>query len=89
LLNLNELHVQITDAVTSVTPQMMEDTWHETEYYLDTLQATSGTHIETLEWSIQTQQTISLCLLNCMFYVCNVVIELWAPCIIRMQFSPK
>jgi hypothetical protein len=41
-----ELRARINNAVASVTPQMLENTWREIEYRLGILQATNGAHIE-------------------------------------------
>jgi hypothetical protein len=41
-----ELRARINNAVASVTPQMLENTWGEIQYRLDILRATTGAHIE-------------------------------------------
>jgi len=51
---MNSVHGS-QNAVASVTPQMLENTWHGTEYCSDILWATSGTHREQFEQFIQTQ----------------------------------
>jgi hypothetical protein len=44
--SLDELKLIIVAAIERVTPQMLENTWRETEYCLDTLRDTKGAHIE-------------------------------------------
>jgi hypothetical protein len=41
-----ELRARINNAVASVTPQMLENTWREIEYRLDILRTTNGAYIE-------------------------------------------
>jgi hypothetical protein len=41
-----ELRAGVNNAIASVTPQMLENIWHGTEYCLDILRATNGSHIE-------------------------------------------
>jgi hypothetical protein len=40
------LCARINNAVAFVTPQMLENTWHEIDYHLDSLRVTVGAHIE-------------------------------------------
>jgi hypothetical protein len=60
-----------------VTPQMLKNTWHETEYHLDILQATNGAYIK-----IGLFKHMKLFLdISCILYsvlVCNVVNKLWS-----------
>ena len=44
--NLADLQEIIHDAVNSVTPQMLHNTWVEIEYRLDISRATNGSHVE-------------------------------------------
>ncbi|GBM39032.1 hypothetical protein AVEN_70205-1 [Araneus ventricosus] len=44
--HIDTLKVRITDAVSSVTAEMLDNTWRELEYRLDILRATKGAHIE-------------------------------------------
>jgi hypothetical protein len=44
--DLPDLRRRITDAVASVTPKMLRNTWIETEYRLDVCRATNGAHVE-------------------------------------------
>jgi hypothetical protein len=44
--SLVELRARINNAVASETPQMLENTWREIEYRLDSLRTTNGAHIE-------------------------------------------
>jgi hypothetical protein len=41
-----ELRARINNAVASVTPQMLENTWRAIQYRLDILRATNDAHIE-------------------------------------------
>lgn len=44
--DLQQLRGRIRDAVMSVTPEMLQNTWQEIEFRLDVLRATRGSHIE-------------------------------------------
>jgi hypothetical protein len=46
--SLDELKLRIVAAIKTVTPQMLENIWRETEYRLDILCATKGTHVEVV-----------------------------------------
>jgi hypothetical protein len=46
--SLDELKLRIVAAIETVTPQMLENTWRETEYHLDILCATKGAHVEVV-----------------------------------------
>jgi hypothetical protein len=46
--SLNEMMLRIVAAIETVTPQMLENTWRETEYRLDILRATKGAHVEVV-----------------------------------------
>jgi hypothetical protein len=46
--SLDELKLRIVAVIETVTPQMLENTWRETEYRLDILRATKGMHIEVV-----------------------------------------
>ena len=40
------LKAKITDAFATITEDMLENTWRETDYRLDVLSATKGAHVE-------------------------------------------
>ena len=40
------LKARITDAFATVTEDMLENTWRETDYGLDVLRSTKGAHVE-------------------------------------------
>jgi hypothetical protein len=40
------LKARISDAVVTVTPNMLQTTWNEVEYRLDICRATKGAHVE-------------------------------------------
>jgi hypothetical protein len=42
----DELKLRIVAAIETVTPQMLENTWRETEYRLDILRAMNGARVE-------------------------------------------
>jgi hypothetical protein len=44
--DLQHLKSHLRDAVTMVTPNMLQATWNEVEYRLDICRATKGAHIE-------------------------------------------
>ena len=44
--DITSLKARITDAFATVTEDMFENTWRETDYRLDVLCATKGAHIE-------------------------------------------
>ncbi|GBM68779.1 hypothetical protein AVEN_188877-1, partial [Araneus ventricosus] len=44
--DINKLKVRITGAVSSVTAELLDNTWRESEYRLDILRAIKGAHIE-------------------------------------------
>lgn len=44
--DLAHLKARITDAINSVTPEMLGHVWGELEYRLDVCRATNGSHIE-------------------------------------------
>jgi hypothetical protein len=46
--SLDELKLRIVAAIETVTPQMLENTWRETEYRLDILRATKGANVEVV-----------------------------------------
>jgi hypothetical protein len=46
--SLEDLKLRIIAAIETGTPQMLENTWKETEYRLDNLRATIGAHIEVI-----------------------------------------
>jgi hypothetical protein len=45
--DLQHLQDRIATAITTVTPDIIQQTWHEIEYRLHVCQATNGAHIET------------------------------------------
>jgi hypothetical protein len=46
--SVDELKLRIVAAIKTVTPQMLEDTWREIEYFLDILHAKKGAHVEVV-----------------------------------------
>ena len=44
--DITNLKAIITDAFVTVTEDMLENTWRETDYRLDVLRATKGAHVE-------------------------------------------
>jgi hypothetical protein len=44
--DLQHLKALIRDAVATVTPDMLQETWNEIEYRLDICRGTRGAHIE-------------------------------------------
>ena len=44
--DITNLKARITDALAIMTEDMLENTWIETDYRLDVLRATKGTHVE-------------------------------------------
>ena len=44
--DLNTLRRRITDAVASITQEMLHNVWREVEYRLDVLRVTRGAHVE-------------------------------------------
>jgi len=44
--NITNLKARITDAFTTITEDMLENTWREIDYRLDVLRATKGAHVE-------------------------------------------
>ena len=44
--NITNLKARITDAFATITEDMLENTWRETDYRLDVLRATKGAHVE-------------------------------------------
>ena len=45
--DLQHLRDRIATAIATVTPDVIQRTWHEIEYRLDVCRATNGAHIET------------------------------------------
>ena len=43
---ITNLQARITDAFATVTEDMLENTWRETDYRLEVLRATKGAHVE-------------------------------------------
>jgi len=46
VLDITNLKARITDAFSTITEDMLENTWKETGYRLDVLRATKGAHVE-------------------------------------------
>jgi len=46
IAGITNLKERITDAPTTVTEDVLENTWRETDYRLDVLRATKGAHVE-------------------------------------------
>ena len=44
--DITNLKARITDAFATITEDMLENTWRETDYLLDVLRATKGAHVE-------------------------------------------
>jgi len=44
--DITNLKARITDAFVTVTEDMLENTWRETDYRLDVLRETKGAHVE-------------------------------------------
>jgi len=44
--DIRNLKARITDAFATVTENMLENTWRETDYRLDVLRAKKGAHVE-------------------------------------------
>ena len=44
--DITNLKARITDAFATMTEDMLENTWRETDYRLDVLCATKGAHVE-------------------------------------------
>ena len=44
--DITNLKASITDAFATITEDMLENTWRETDYRLDVLRATKGAHVE-------------------------------------------
>jgi hypothetical protein len=45
---IHELKLRIVASTETVTPQMLENTWRETEYRLDILRTTKVAHVEVV-----------------------------------------
>jgi hypothetical protein len=43
---LRDLRARIVEAVGTITPDMLQQTWAELEYRLDILRVTNGAHVE-------------------------------------------
>jgi len=44
--DITNLKARITDAFSTITEDMLGNTWRETDYRLDILRATKGAHVE-------------------------------------------
>ena len=44
--DITNLKARITDAFVTITEDVLENTWRETDYRLDVLRATKGAHVE-------------------------------------------
>jgi len=44
--DITNLKAKITDDLATITEDMLENTWRETDYRLDVLRATKGAHVE-------------------------------------------
>jgi len=44
--DITNLKARITDAFATITEDILENTWKETDYRLDVLRATKGAHVE-------------------------------------------
>ena len=44
--DIKNLKARITDAFATITEEMLENTWRETDCRLDALRATKGAHVE-------------------------------------------
>jgi len=52
--DITNLKARITDAFATITEDMLENTWRETDYRLDVLRATKGAHVEVY-WCVVKQ----------------------------------
>jgi hypothetical protein len=69
VISFDEQKLRIFAAIERVTPQMLEDIWRETEYRLDILRATKGTHVVVVLYSAALiLQTIKLFEFTCIFH---------------------
>ena len=64
--DLQTLKTRIREAIATVTPQMLHNTWREIEFRLDVLRATNGAHVETywISCELQTPLHCSYCSLQ-------------------------
>jgi len=44
--DITNLKARVTDGIATITEDMLENTWRETDYRLDVLRATKGAHVE-------------------------------------------
>ena len=44
--DITNMKARITDTFATITEDMLENTWRETDYQLDILRATKGAHVE-------------------------------------------
>ena len=44
--DITNLKARITESFATITEDMLENTWRETDYRLDVLRATKGAHVE-------------------------------------------
>jgi len=44
--DITHLKARIVDAFATITEDMLQNTWRETDYRLDVLRATKGAHVE-------------------------------------------
>ena len=44
--DITDLNARITDAFATMTEDVLQNTWRETDYRLDVLRATKGAHVE-------------------------------------------
>jgi hypothetical protein len=72
-----ELPARINNAVASVTPQMLENTWREIEYRLGILRATNGAHIEMYWtwWVVPSSKANQFSVSRILCALC--VLEMW------------
>ena len=87
---ITNLKARITDAFVTVTEDMLGNTWRETDYRIDVLRATKGTHVEVYWCVVKKTCWVTFRKKKCLCYtyssflvinVCNLEKTLWSPCI--------
>ena len=87
--DITNLKARITDAFATITEDMLENTWRETDYRLDVLRATKAAHVKKLELSYILKKNIYV-FIACSFLVinvCNQKKNLCSPCIIYCAYT--
>jgi hypothetical protein len=52
MTSIDELKLRIVAAIETISPQLLENTWRETEYCLEIIRGMKGAHIEVVWHSI-------------------------------------